>query len=62
MAFGNCYHCGKEIGFTNYGVCVVRRAIKPPKSPNRWKALGHMCHDCDDAKKISSFDKWKGDY
>lgn len=44
-----CMYCGTETTF--HTVYVVRKAVKPPHTPYRWKKIGVSCEECIDIKK-----------
>lgn len=39
-----CSYCGAPNG--QYEVYVIKQAIKPKFSKNRWKSIGYCCDDC----------------
>lgn len=39
-----CSYCGVPNG--QYEVYVIKQAIKPKFSKNRWKSIGYCCDDC----------------
>jgi len=41
-----CLACNKPLSF-NYESTVVRKAIKPPKTTNRWIKLGLIHEECE---------------
>lgn len=52
-----CYFCRRNISelAEHY---IVRKAIKPPKTPHRWRDFAVACIDCGSAQK-TSIDPWK---
>ena len=53
-----CQLCGEMfMKSTNYGTYIVKEAVKPPRTPHRWKDVGYACDPCGD-KKGTYIDKW----
>ena len=51
----DCLSCGKSINLkTHY---QVRKAVKPPHTPNRWKVIGYCCEKCHDNNLFTDFEK-----
>jgi hypothetical protein len=46
-----CYFCNKEVDETEWNA-IVKEAIKPPKMPYRYKAVGKACEECCDSNII----------
>lgn len=53
----NCYYCKDEFGPLQ-DQYIVQEAVKPPKTPHRWRQIGAMCETCDSQGKPSHFDKF----
>lgn len=52
-----CYFCNKKIGFFEENF-IVRRAVKPPNNPYRYKNIGKCCESCSSIN-CTTIDKWK---
>ena len=51
-----CMYC--EATTINEWMTVVREAIKPPNTANRWLRLGHCCESCEAAGEATAIDKY----
>ena len=45
----HCFHCGNKLGMGEE-YTIVRQAFKPPRSYDRWNAIGKACINCEDLK------------
>ena len=51
-----CMYCGTKS--MNYEMFVVRQAVKPPRTHNRWVKIGLCCDVCYEVKPVQ-IDKWR---
>ena len=50
----HCFHCGNKLGMGEE-YTIVRQAFKPPRSYDRWNAIGKVCCDCEDQQTTFEF-------
>jgi len=54
-----CYYCNTDLTHTNCEYCILSEAIKPPKTPYRWKPIGYVCDTCSRDGQPTRIDEYK---
>lgn len=55
-----CRYCERSLALEQSGYYVMRVAVKPPKSPNRWSKTGFVCLTCHEIRGLPvTIDDWR---